>query len=93
MMDMLKIPNIPYTKEYVNQQGMSYYSFIRRSITFKTNYKHLGLSRKAIFSAVDASLKRLETDYIDLLQIHRCDSNTPFEETMEALHDLVKSGK
>lgn len=92
MTDMLKIPNIAYTKEYVNQQGMSC-SFIRRSIAFKTNYKHLGLSRKAIFSAVDASLKRLETDYIDLLQIHRCDSNTPFEETMEALHDLVKSGK
>jgi aryl-alcohol dehydrogenase-like predicted oxidoreductase len=92
MTDMLKIPNIAYTKEYVNQQGMSY-SLIQRSITSKTNYKHLGLSRKAIFSAVDASLKRLETDYIDLLQIHRCDSNTPFEETMEALHDLVKSGK
>lgn len=52
-----------------------------------------GLSRKAIFSAVDASLKRLEMDYVDLLQIHRYDNNTPAEETMEALHDLVKSGK
>lgn len=52
-----------------------------------------GLSRRAIFSAVEASLKRLELDYIDLLQIHRYDSNTPPEETMEALHDLVKSGK
>lgn len=52
-----------------------------------------GLSRQAIFNAVDASLKRLETDYIDLLQIHRYDSSVPVEETMEALHDLVKSGK
>jgi aryl-alcohol dehydrogenase-like predicted oxidoreductase len=52
-----------------------------------------GLSRSAIFNAVNASLKRLDTDYIDLLQIHRFDPNTPIEETMEALHDLVRSGK
>jgi aryl-alcohol dehydrogenase-like predicted oxidoreductase len=52
-----------------------------------------GLSRQAIFNQVNASLKRLDTDYIDLLQIHRFDHNTPIEETMEALHDLVKSGK
>jgi len=52
-----------------------------------------GLSRKRIFHAVDASLKRLGTDYIDLYQIHRWDSATPIEETMEALHDVVKSGK
>lgn len=52
-----------------------------------------GLSRQAIFAAVDASLKRLDTDYIDLLQIHRFDKTVPLEETMEALHDLVKSGK
>ncbi|RYN43345.1 Aldo-keto reductase [Alternaria arborescens] len=52
-----------------------------------------GLSRQAIFNAVNASLKRLDLEYIDLLQIHRYDPNTPLEETMEALHDLVKSGK
>lgn len=52
-----------------------------------------GLSRQAIFHAVGASLKRLETDYIDLLQIHRYDPSVPVEETMEALHDLVKAGK
>jgi len=52
-----------------------------------------GLSRKAIFTAIDASLKRLGTDYVDLYQIHRWDSSTPIEETLEALHDVVKSGK
>jgi 1-deoxyxylulose-5-phosphate synthase len=52
-----------------------------------------GLSRKHIFAAVDASLKRLNTDYIDLYQIHRWDPHTPIEETMEALHDIVKAGK
>jgi 1-deoxyxylulose-5-phosphate synthase len=52
-----------------------------------------GLSRKAIFSSIDASLRRLETDYIDLYQIHRWDYTTPIEETLEALHDVVKSGK
>jgi aryl-alcohol dehydrogenase-like predicted oxidoreductase len=51
------------------------------------------LSRQAIFNAVEGSLKRLDTDYIDLLQIHRFDYHVPLEETMEALHDLVKSGK
>lgn len=52
-----------------------------------------GLGRKKIFHAVDASLARLQTDYIDLYQIHRFDPHTPVEETMEALHDLVKAGK
>ncbi len=52
-----------------------------------------GLSRKRIFAAVDASLNRLGTDYIDLYQIHRFDPATPVEETMEALHDLVRAGK
>ena len=52
-----------------------------------------GLSRKAILSQVDASLKRLGTDHIDLYQIHRWDHATPIEETLEALHDVVKAGK
>ena len=52
-----------------------------------------GLSRKAIMEQVDASLQRLGTDYVDLYQIHRFDPNTPVEETMEALHDVVKAGK
>jgi aryl-alcohol dehydrogenase-like predicted oxidoreductase len=52
-----------------------------------------GLSRKAIFSAIDASLRRLGTDYVDLYQIHRWDFKTPIEETLEALHDVVKAGK
>ena len=52
-----------------------------------------GLSRKAIMEQIDASLTRLGTDYIDLYQIHRFDAHTPVEETMEALHDVVKAGK
>jgi aryl-alcohol dehydrogenase-like predicted oxidoreductase len=52
-----------------------------------------GLSRKAIMSEIDKSLKRLGTDYVDLYQIHRWDYNAPIEETMEALHDVVKAGK
>jgi aryl-alcohol dehydrogenase-like predicted oxidoreductase len=52
-----------------------------------------GLSRKAILEQVDASLTRLGTDYIDLYQIHRFDPEAPVEETMEALHDIVKAGK
>lgn len=52
-----------------------------------------GLSRKHIMEAIDNSLRRLGTDYVDLYQIHRWDSETPIEETMEALHDVVKAGK
>jgi aryl-alcohol dehydrogenase-like predicted oxidoreductase len=52
-----------------------------------------GLSRKAIFAEIDNSLRRLGMDYVDLYQIHRFDHETPVEETLEALHDLVKAGK
>jgi aryl-alcohol dehydrogenase (NADP+) len=52
-----------------------------------------GLSRKHILAAIDASLRRLCTDYVDLYQIHRWDSDTPIEETLQALHDIVRSGK
>ena len=52
-----------------------------------------GLSRKAILNEIDASLKRLGTDHVDLYQIHRWDDATPIEETLEALHDVVKAGK
>ncbi len=52
-----------------------------------------GLSRKHIMDAIDASLRRLQMDYVDLYQIHRWDYHTPIEETMEALHDVVKAGK
>ena len=52
-----------------------------------------GLSRKAIMTEIDHSLRRLGTDYVDLYQIHRFDAETPLEETLEALHDVVKNGK
>ncbi|KAI1069422.1 hypothetical protein LB507_008613 [Fusarium sp. FIESC RH6] len=71
-----------------------------RHINYKSEFavskdyqNQYGLSRAAIFNQVNASLKRLDTDYIDLLQIHRYDEETPLEETMKALHDLVQSGK
>ena len=52
-----------------------------------------GLSRKHIMASIDGSLRRLGLDYVDLYQIHRWDPSTPIEETMEALHDVVKAGK
>ena len=52
-----------------------------------------GTSRKNVMAEIDHSLKRLQLDYVDVYQIHRLDANTPMEETMEALHDVVKSGK
>jgi aryl-alcohol dehydrogenase-like predicted oxidoreductase len=59
----------------------------------KDYQNQFGLSRAAIFNAVEASLERLDTPYIDVLQIHRFDPLVPIEETMKALHDLVESGK
>ncbi|KAK3349498.1 NADP-dependent oxidoreductase domain-containing protein [Lasiosphaeria hispida] len=68
--------------------------FFRPQVAASKDYvNNFGLSRGAIFNQVEASLKRLDTPYIDLLQIHRYDPETPFEETMKALHDLVQSGK
>lgn len=62
-------------------------------VFFPVDGRHGGLSRKHIMHAIDDSLRRLGTDYVDLYQIHRFDNHTPIEETIEALHDVVKSGK
>jgi len=62
-------------------------------VFFPVDGRHGGLSRKHILHAIDDSLRRLGTDYVDLYQIHRFDHATPIEETIEALHDVVKSGK
>jgi 1-deoxyxylulose-5-phosphate synthase len=59
----------------------------------RTDANARGLSRKAIMTEIDASLSRLGTDHVDLYQIHRWDDETPIEETLEALHDVVKAGK
>ncbi len=68
---------------------------IATKVFFPTTKGHnvSGLSRKSIFTNIDASLRRLGTDHVDLYQIHRWDYKTPIEETMEALHDVVKAGK
>jgi len=62
-------------------------------VYFPVDGRHGGLSRKHILHAIDDSLKRLGMDYVDLYQIHRFDKETPIEETIEALHDVVKCGK
>src|SRR5665213_152769 len=62
-------------------------------VFFPVDGRHGGLSRKHILHAIDDSLRRLGTDYVDLYQIHRFDHQAPIEETIEALHDVVKSGK
>jgi aryl-alcohol dehydrogenase-like predicted oxidoreductase len=67
--------------------------FPEGGIGTQTGQNRQGLSRKAIMAAIDASLSRLDTDHVDLYQIHRWDYGTPIEETMEALHDVVKAGK
>ncbi len=61
--------------------------------TGKPGPNAMGLSRKAIFQGIDASLRRLGMDYVDLYQIHRWDARVPIEETLEVLHDVVKAGK
>jgi aryl-alcohol dehydrogenase-like predicted oxidoreductase len=73
----------------------------RDAIVIATKLRHAmrpgpngaGLSRKAIFTEIEHSLRRLDVDYVDLYQIHRPDNSTPIEETLEALHDVVKAGK
>ncbi|KAF2459005.1 NADP-dependent oxidoreductase domain-containing protein [Lineolata rhizophorae] len=79
-----------YVGEDVTVLGLKYGQKIADS---KDYVNQGGLSRQAIFTAVERSLERLETSYIDVLQIHRFDSFTPIEETMEALNDLVRAGK
>ena len=80
------------TKDYVNQFGM--FSWFPTSYSKSpANSPTSGLSRGSLIRAVDNALERLGTDYIDLFWIHRFDYSTPIEETMCALHDLVKSGK
>lgn len=78
-------------KDYANRDEI----VLATKVYFRVNEgpNGAGLSRKAIMSEIDKSLKRLGTDYVDLYQIHRWDYDTPIEETMEALHDVVKSGK
>lgn len=78
-------------KEYANRDEIVIATKVSEKMSDGPNGK--GLSRKAIISEVNKSLKRLQTDYIDLLIIHRWDYNTPIEETMQALHDLIKEGK
>ncbi|CAM4387483.1 aldo/keto reductase [Paenibacillus alkaliterrae] len=78
-------------KEYANRDEI----VIATKVHFRMHQgpNGAGLSRKAIMSEIDKSLQRLGTDYVDLYQIHRWDYHTPIEETMEALHDVVKAGK
>jgi aryl-alcohol dehydrogenase-like predicted oxidoreductase len=72
------MPDQANSRDYVMKKGTA--------LTLRIGSEILGLSRKHIFEAVEASLKRLEMDYIDVLQIHRYDHDTPREETMKALH-------
>ncbi|KAM0228688.1 hypothetical protein ACHAPO_010549 [Fusarium lateritium] len=72
------------------EQQFAFYAEFDKSKDYQNQF---GLSRSAIFNQVDASLKRLGTEYIDVLQIHRYDNSVPIEETLKALHDLVQLGK
>lgn len=78
-------------KEYANRDEIVLATKVHQKMRQEPNGG--GLSRKAILSEIDHSLDRLAMDYVDLYIIHRWDYNTPIEETMEALHDVVKSGK
>ncbi|KAJ7089044.1 Aldo/keto reductase [Mycena crocata] len=97
----LKTYNIPRQKvviatkcHFLVHEDPTQFGFMNPQLRDTRDYvNQSGLSRAAIFNAVDASLARLDTSYIDLLQIHRFDPDTPIAETMRALHDLVQSGK
>jgi aryl-alcohol dehydrogenase-like predicted oxidoreductase len=78
-------------KDFANRDNVVIATKLRHPMRPGPNGK--GLSRKAIMTEIDHSLRRLGTDYVDLYQIHRNDPSTPLEETLEALHDLVKAGK
>jgi aryl-alcohol dehydrogenase-like predicted oxidoreductase len=78
-------------KEFANRDDIVLATKLRHPMRPGPN--GAGLSRKAIMTEIDHSLRRLGTDYVDLYQIHRADPMTPWEETLEALHDLVKMGK
>ena len=75
------------------EPGISHMKYGNEMRASKDYVNQGGLGRQAIFNAVNASLERLQMDYVDLLQIHRYDAKIPVEETMKALHDLVQSGK
>jgi 1-deoxyxylulose-5-phosphate synthase len=78
-------------KDFTNRDGVVIAT--KLAAPMRKGPNAMGLSRKAIMTEVDHSLRRLGTDYIDVYQIHRRDQRTPWEETLEALHDLVKAGK
>jgi aryl-alcohol dehydrogenase-like predicted oxidoreductase len=78
-------------KDYADRDDLVITTKIRHTMRPGPNGK--GLSRKAIMTEIDHSLKRLDTDYVDIYMIHRLDNDTPLEETLEALHDVVKAGK
>jgi 1-deoxyxylulose-5-phosphate synthase len=78
-------------RDYANRDDVVITTKIRHTMRPGPNGK--GLSRKAIMTEIDHSLRRLGTDYVDIYMIHRLDNDTPLEETLEALHDVVKAGK
>ena len=81
------------SEEYLGKAIKKYTSREKVVIASKVYFNEGRLSRVAILREIEGTLKRLGTDYLDLYMIHRFDFNTPIEETMEALHELVKSGK